>query len=221
MPTARQSIWGHASFAVARFKALKACLFYFCPIGECLQLIFPYQVGGVVGPGSLKTHFQAEHMLNGFWWQLCAAPALRVGTHPNIHPHVHSFHLSFSHAFVLSFNQSFIQSRIHSCIHSVTHSFKHSFSHAFIQSVTLSCIHPCIIHLIACCTLKHYTSDTTTVLFAVDGDHLTPLLLSQSSVALCCCTRVSRKILIRATFSPRSFKSSNVLTSSANECSTL
>ncbi len=112
-------------------------------------------------------------MLNGFWWQLYAALAMRFRAHPDIHPFIHAFTQSrihssihsvmhsFNHSFNHAFIQSFIQLHIHSSIHSVTHSRNHSSSHAFndwlLPSLHISMhvfhapILSYVIHSIACC----------------------------------------------------------------------
>jgi len=104
----------------------------------------PYQVGGVVGPGWGATHFQAQHVLKGFWWRLCAALAMLVRTYPDIHSIIHSTIQSFIHSTIIhSLNHSFLQASIHLSMH--------------------ACIHSYVIHSIACCTLQQLTSVTTTV----------------------------------------------------------
>ncbi len=119
----------------------------------------------------------------------------------------HSFNHSFNNSIIHSFNhhsltQSFLPSGIHPSFHACMHPF---ICHSYNCLLYLAAAHQC-----------HYNC-----FFAADDNHLTSLLFSHSSVALCCCTRVSRNCLIRATFSSQSFKSSNVLTSSTNECATL
>lgn len=126
-----------------------------------------------------------------------------VRTYPDIHSIIHSTIQSFIHSTIIhSRNHSFLPSGIHPSFHACMHPF---IRHSFNCLLYLAAAHQC-----------HYNC-----FFAADDNHLTSLLFSHSSVALCCCTRVSRNCLIRATFSSQSFKSSNVLTSSTNECSTL
>ena len=148
----------------------------------------------------LHTHHSA---VKGFWWQLCAALAMLVRTYPDIHSIIHSKIQSFIHSTIIhSRNHSFLPSGIHPSFHACMHPFiRHSFNCLLYLAAAHQCHYNCFV--------------------AADDNHLTLLLFSHSSVALCCCTRVSRNCLIRATFSSQSFKSSNVLTSSTNECSTL